>query len=288
MDVNCFALVHTARMENSWNWTPELCHSSSVYLYFLRTCVMCEFSVLNPQLWSLRVLKRKRFFWQDLNWCEAFYCHHPITSAAEIFIFYYRCYPDPAGVVIYWWCLFSASKISGTLNFKTYLSCKDYSLQLSTAMIYSFWVNVYGPTFFFKGIMKGNLQRLLFSFSGRMTFQYLCPLLISLIFTALPHKAQSPLVPTLTHGHPEDSSEGLQQDFTLLSGHGVTRRQTSDLVVSWFHNWNTWECFFFQENNFLQLLLMSCKLVTYSLFNEIFFTWEWTGIRACLVGLVSL
>lgn len=168
MDVNCFALVHTARMENSWNWTPELCHSSSIYLYFLRTCVMCEFSVLNPQLWSLRVLKRKRFFWQDLNWCEAFYCHHPITSAAEIFIFYYRCYPDPAGVVIYWWCLlFSASKISGTLNFKTYLSCKDYSLQLSTAMIYSFWVNVYRPTFLFKGIMKGNLQRLLSFFLFR-------------------------------------------------------------------------------------------------------------------------
>lgn len=162
MDVNCFALVHTARMEDSWNWTREFCHSPSIYLYFLKTCVMCDFSVLNPELWNLRVLKRKRFFRQDLNWCEAFYCHHPIMSAAEIFIFYYRRYLDPAGVVIYWWCLlFSASKISETLNFKTYLSCKDYSLQLSTAMIYSFWVNDYGAAFFFKGIMKGSLQRLL-------------------------------------------------------------------------------------------------------------------------------
>lgn len=134
---------------------------------------MCDFSVLNPELWNLRVLKRKRFFRQDLNWCESFYCHHPIISAAEIFIFYYRRYLDSAGVVMYWWCLlFSASKISETLNFKTYLSCKDYSLQLSTApMIYSFWVNDCRLHF-----SLGNHERqppktfIFFSFSGRMTF----------------------------------------------------------------------------------------------------------------------
>lgn len=129
----------------------------------------------------------------------------------------------------------------------------------------------------------------LFSFPGRMAFNSALSIaLVTLSSLPFHHKERNPLASTLTHT--ENSRQELLQDSGSISGLGTPKLQMSDLVVCRFHSWKTWE-FVFLENSFLQILLMSCRLVavsTGSSFSKTFFTQEQTGPYLCLVGLVSL